>query len=131
MSQDDRRHSEHKRIGSRKGSKNICSEIMKLVTEERHFAWKYHRLWWNLDFLVWPFNRWIERPLFLQEFTIHYTHKRIFVLDHPPDSPVLAPCDFYLFSNVKRALNGTHYQPVEDVIAETAEFFKRVSTDQL
>jgi hypothetical protein len=57
--------------------------------------------------------------------------KRIPVLDHPPYSPDLAPCDFYLFPKVKSALRGTHFQCVEEVKAKTAELLNRVTADDL
>ena len=37
------------------------------------------------------------------------------VLDHPPYSPDLAPCHFYLFPKVKSALKGTRFETVEAV----------------
>jgi hypothetical protein len=41
--------------------------------------------------------------------------KGIPVLEHPPYSPDLAPCDLYLFLNLKSALKGTHFQSVDEV----------------
>lgn len=32
------------------------------------------------------------------------------VLDHPPYSPDLSPCDFFLFPLVKNYLRGTHFE---------------------
>ncbi|KAL4126402.1 hypothetical protein QTP88_010624 [Uroleucon formosanum] len=37
------------------------------------------------------------------------------VLQHPPYSPDLAPCDFWLFPKLKSALKGTHFESVEAV----------------
>ena len=48
-------------------------------------------------------------------------NKNITVLEHPPYSPDLAPCDFCLFPKIKTVLKGTHFMPVEDVKAKTAE----------
>lgn len=42
------------------------------------------------------------------------------VLDHPADSPDLAPCDFYLFPKVRSALRGTRLESVE-AMKERAE----------
>jgi histone-lysine N-methyltransferase SETMAR len=47
----------------------------------------------------------------------------ITVLEHPPCSPDLAPCDFYLFQKIKSVLKGTRFffSSVEDVKAKTTE----------
>ncbi|KAL4126372.1 hypothetical protein QTP88_010594 [Uroleucon formosanum] len=37
------------------------------------------------------------------------------VLQHPPYSPDLAPCDFHFFSDLKRDLKGTHFTSDEEV----------------
>jgi len=47
-------------------------------------------------------------------------NKNITVLEHPPYSPDLAPCDFCLFPNIKSVLRGTHFVSVENVKAKTA-----------
>ena len=44
----------------------------------------------------------------------------ITVLEHPPYSPDLAPCDFYLFPKIKSVLQGTHFVSVESVKAKMA-----------
>ena len=35
--------------------------------------------------------------------------KQIRALDHPPYSPDLAPCDFWLFPRLKAVMKGTHF----------------------
>lgn len=44
-------------------------------------------------------------------------------LPHPPYSPDLAPCDFYLFPNLKTWLAGKRFGSNEEVIAETEVYF--------
>ena len=41
--------------------------------------------------------------------------KSIVTLPHPPYSPDIAPCDFFLFPKMKTHLKGTHYGSVENV----------------
>jgi hypothetical protein len=42
--------------------------------------------------------------------------KYIPVLENPtPNSPDSTPCDFYLFPKLKGALQGTHFQSVDEV----------------
>lgn len=45
------------------------------------------------------------------------------LLPHPPYSPDLAPCDFFLFPNLKRSLAGKKYGSNEEVIAAAEEYF--------
>ncbi|KAL4153743.1 hypothetical protein QTP88_001576 [Uroleucon formosanum] len=52
------------------------------------------------------------------------TEKKISVLQHPPYSPDIAPCDFFLFPKIKSFLKGTHFQTVDDVKMKTAELLK-------
>jgi hypothetical protein len=46
------------------------------------------------------------------------------MLEHPPYSPDLTPCDFYLFPNIKPVLKGTHFVSVENVTAKMAEILR-------
>jgi len=48
-------------------------------------------------------------------------NKNITVLEHPPYSPDLAPCDFCLFLKIKSVLKGTHFVSVAYVKAKTVE----------
>ena len=41
------------------------------------------------------------------------------LLPHPPYSPDLAPCDFFLFPNLKKSLAGQKFESNEEVIAVT------------
>ena len=34
---------------------------------------------------------------------------------HPPDSPDLAPCDFWLFPKLKEKLRGCRYETIEEM----------------
>ena len=57
------------------------------------------------------------------------------LLPHPPYSSDLTPCDFYLFSNMKKCLGAKRFTSNEEVIAETeayfAEFYKSYFLDGL
>lgn len=39
--------------------------------------------------------------------------KNITVLEQPPDSPDLAPCDFFLFPSLKGIIMGTRFEGVD------------------
>ena len=45
------------------------------------------------------------------------------LLPHPPYSPDLAPCDFFLFPNLKKSLAGQKFESNEEVIAATEAYF--------
>lgn len=45
------------------------------------------------------------------------------LLPHPPYSPDLAPCDYFLFPNLKRWLHGKRFYSNDEVIAETSAYF--------
>jgi len=43
----------------------------------------------------------------------------IITLPHPPYSPDLAPCDFFLFPKMKLQLKGRHFDRVEEIQRES------------
>jgi hypothetical protein len=53
------------------------------------------------------------------------------VLEHPPYLPDLAPCDFYLFPEVKSVLKGTHFVSVENVKVKTWEILNSLTERDL
>ena len=53
------------------------------------------------------------------------------MLEHPPYSPDLAPCDFFLFPKIKSALKGTRFKSIDAVKAKAREFMNKLSKDDL
>jgi transposase len=47
--------------------------------------------------------------------TEYLKEKRIKLLPHPPYSPDLAPCDFYLFPKIKHELGGKSFNSIENL----------------
>ena len=43
------------------------------------------------------------------------------LIDHPPYSPDLAPCDFWLFPKLSEILAGIHFQRVHDLARINSE----------
>jgi hypothetical protein len=41
------------------------------------------------------------------------------VIPHPPYSPDLAPCDFFLFTKLKLKLKGRQVDTIEEIQAES------------
>jgi hypothetical protein len=58
-------------------------------------------------------------------------NKNITGLKHPPYSPDLAPCDFYLFPKFKSVFEGTHFMSVENVKAKTVEILNSLTEHDL
>jgi histone-lysine N-methyltransferase SETMAR len=53
---------------------------------------------------------------------------RFELLPHPPYSPDLAPCDFFLFPNLKIWLGGKKFSSDEEVIAAVDAYFEGLET---
>ena len=47
--------------------------------------------------------------------TDYLTKMGIKTVPHPPYSPDLAPCDFWLFPKLKEKLRGCHYETIEEM----------------
>jgi len=58
-------------------------------------------------------------------------NKNITVLEHPPYSADLTPCDFCLFLKIKSVLKGMHFVSVENVKAKTAEILNSLTEHDL
>lgn len=50
-------------------------------------------------------------------------------LSHPPYSPDLSPCDFYLFPTIKADLRGKRYEDVEDLPVVVRESIRKIPTE--
>lgn len=53
--------------------------------------------------------------------------KQITTLDHPPYSPDLAPCDFWLFPRLKSVLKGTHFASMEEIKATVTRELRSIN----
>ena len=56
---------------------------------------------------------------------------KITMLEHPPYSPYLAPCDFFVFPKIKSALKGTRFESIDAVKAKATELINKLSEDYL
>jgi hypothetical protein len=57
--------------------------------------------------------------------------KCISATDHPPDSPDLAPADFWLFPELKTVLKGKSFSDVEDIKSSVNKHFERHSCSKI
>ena len=53
--------------------------------------------------------------------------KQICVIDHPPYSPDLSPCDYFLFPKLKTAMKGAVYDDVPTIQAAVTQVLKNIS----
>lgn len=53
----------------------------------------------------------------------------ITTLDHPPYSPDIAPCDFFLFPKCKMVMRGQHWDDVETIKRETTRQLKSLTSE--
>jgi hypothetical protein len=56
--------------------------------------------------------------------------KKLTVLDHLPNSPDIAPSDFFLFPKVKETLKGIHFNDTEDIRRNTTAAWKSIPQNQ-
>jgi hypothetical protein len=52
---------------------------------------------------------------------------KIPVIPHPPYSPDLAPCDFFLFPKIKLKLKGSRFDTIDEILAETQKVLDNVT----
>ena len=64
-----------------------------------------------------PWHKSIKTMIKLNELSFE-------LLPHPPYSPDLAPSDYWLFSDLKKILQGRRFGSNEEVIAETEAYFE-------
>ncbi len=83
---------------------------------------------------LWANNSW----LFLQDNApVHCTFKicdfainQVNALDHPPYSPDLTPCDFFLFCKIKNTLKGYRFQSVENIQKNSTAVLKGIKEEE-
>ena len=86
--------------------KNILRRLMCLVREKRR------ELWETRSWLLHHDNAPAHNAFGVWEFL---AKNNIAVLEQPPYSPGLAPCDFFLFPKFKKVIRGTRFQDSEAI----------------
>jgi hypothetical protein len=82
-------------------------DILKHLRDQVHR--KRPQRWWNQDWLLHHDNAQAHTALSVQRFL---AAKNMAVVPHPPYSPDLAPCDFFLFPRTKSKLKVRRFQDV-------------------
>jgi [histone H3]-lysine36 N-dimethyltransferase SETMAR len=52
------------------------------------------------------------------------------LLPHPPYSPDLSPCDFWLFKNLKQCLRGTRFNTEAEIDSAVNAFFESIKPEE-
>jgi hypothetical protein len=73
---------------------------------------------------LWPEQTWLlhhdNAPSYTSAFTQQFVAKhKMAVIPHPPYSPVLAPCELFLFPKMKLKLKGRRFDTIEEIQAES------------
>ena len=81
--------------------KDVLRRLMRSVKEKRR------ELWETKSWLLHHDNAPAHNASSIRQFL---AENNIAVLEQPPYSPNLAPCDFFLFPKLKRVIRGTRFQ---------------------
>lgn len=85
---------------------------------------KRPELWRRKNWLLLHDNAPAHRSVLVQE---ELARQQITVLPHPPYSPDLAPCDFFLFPRLKEKLRGRRFHSPEEIITATKDALQEIS----
>lgn len=106
-------HKEFVPPGQTVNGKFYCEVLRRLRENVRR---KRPELWKKKDWLVHHDNAPAHTSLVVREFL---AKNNMATVPHPPYSPDLAPCDFYLFPKMKIALKGRRFDSIEDIQVES------------
>jgi histone-lysine N-methyltransferase SETMAR len=106
-------HLEFAPEGQTMNAKFYCNVLRRL----REDIWlKRSEMWRAGNWLFHDDNAPIHRVLVTSEFL---AHNSIITFPHPPYSPDMAPCDFFLFPKMKLKLKGRCFDRVEGIQRES------------
>ena len=88
---------------------------------------KRPELWWSGEWLLHHENAPAHTTLSVRQFLMK---NGMTTALHPPYSPDLAPCDFFLFPRMKRGLKGKCFQNVEEVSEKMTEALKAITLQE-
>lgn len=86
--------------------KNVLNTLRERVRRRGPDMWK------NASWILHQDNAPTHTALSVKKYL---AKNNITVMEHPPYSPDLAPCDFFFFPKVKFALKGTRFESVDTV----------------
>ena len=83
--------------------KNVLTNLRERVRRRRPDMWK------NVSWILHHDNAPAHNALYVKRYL---AKNNIPLMEHPPYSPDLVPCDFFLFPKIKSALKGTRFESV-------------------
>ena len=98
--------------------KEILQCLVRSVCDKRWSLWEAHT--WALHYDNTP----AHTALSIHQFI---TERKIATLQHPPYSPDLGPCDFFLFPKIKSVLKGTHFSDIDSIKMAATTELKKIS----
>ena len=102
--------------------KNVLTTLRERVRRRRPDMWK------NASWILHHDNTPARNVLSVKRYL---AKNNIPVMEHPPYSPDLAPCDFFLFPKIKSALKGTRFESVDAVKAKATQLLNSITQDDL
>ena len=102
--------------------KNVLTTLRERVRRRRTDMWKNAS--WILHHDSAPAHNALSVKRYLAKNNIP-------VMEHPPYSPDIAPCDFFLFPKIKSALKGTRFESVHAVKAKATQLLNSWTQDDL
>ena len=95
----------------------ILWRLVRSVRDKRRNLWEANT--WALHHNNAPAHTALSICQFLAE-------RNIATLEHPPYSPDLAPCDFFLFPKIKSVLKGTHFSDIDSIKKAVTTELKKI-----
>ena len=99
--------------------KEVLTRLMAKIRRKRR------ELWASNTWILHHDNAPAHAALSVRQFL---ATKQVTILDHPPYSPDLAPCD-YFFPKLKGTIKGTRFEGVEDIKSNVTSFLKRITKE--
>jgi hypothetical protein len=106
-------------------NQHYCLDVLKRSREQVHR--KRPERWRNQDWLLHHDSAPAHTALSVQRFL---AAKNMAVVPHPPYSPYLAPCDFFLFPRMKSKLKVRRFQDVTEIQEQSLTILHAILRDQ-
>jgi len=84
-------------------------------------------MWSSGDWFLHQNNAPGHTALRVQQFL---TKNKMTAIPHPPCSPEVAPCDFFLFPRMKGQMKGKRFADVSEVKKKTLEVLNNIITEE-
>ncbi|VVC26015.1 DDE superfamily endonuclease domain [Cinara cedri] len=101
---------------------SILSDELEKVRRKRLEPWKSKSWFLHHD------NAPAHSTLSIREFL---ASKNVLMIPHPPYSPDLAPCDFFLFPRLKSTLKSHRFQDVDETIHKATQELKAITMEEI